>query len=230
MIPLLPKEQDIIDSAIRGMRGAWPLLPKSLIPGADAVAGLRFYLTASPGSLAPSPESNRMPSYGYVLCRVRELFPDAHRAYYVGRKFPMFMFTHPIIGDLMTNYARIAVNTGIGSWANRTHESVLATLVQQNERRLSSGYPLVVSADALHSLLSAYKKQKQDAATAKSTEKPEDTPRQSVRAALVDEGFAESASDRKRLARESQGTCYLCNAPKPRKVVCAVCGYKPRST
>jgi hypothetical protein len=218
---LSSKEQEFVYSVGRSMTNSWPLIQPDNSP-AQHIAGLRFSLISQRKD-KPSTAARNFCSI--ILCKMRAEYPDVDHDYVVTTKLPLITGSAALM-RLLPAYTKLANQSGPGSWNNRSFESVMNVFNLGSTGRLLGGTVFVFERRALAQLQAVYYTQERAALAAA----PLVAEKQTVRSALAEAALIESESERKKLSRDARGTCYVCDAPKPRKVRCAVCGYMPRST
>lgn len=105
---------------------------------------------------------------------------------------------------------------GFGFWAHEQFEDIIFRIAG---RKLgdSSTAVRVMQRSAIDALLTAYRDQAQNAASASSSA-----------ANVVSIGKSDMTMvERRQQSAEADGKCWQCDAPKPRKVSCELCGYTP---
>ena len=213
---LTRKEVDTIQRYTSSMVSMWPLL-SNVVNHSDPgtrIAGTRFMLsTASDKQMVPMQ---------FLLCKLLELYPEHRNDYIVCSQLPADITKLDMFATVMPVYMRGIDKNGSGFWSNRNHEMIFITALSLYNSMYKSS-TIVLHRNTLITCIRAYR----DQAKAASVE-PAERTQQTVRGALAENALLESAVDRKRLAKDSQGTCWCCGSPKPRRVVCNVCGYKPR--
>lgn len=121
---------------------------------------------------------------------------------------------------LGAKYVQFARRNGYGSWFNATHESAMYSLMFADILG-SSRTPIVLHRASYEGMLQKYTVQALEAVTSQSSMSIKDRMAQDATELYG------SISERKQAAMESRCTCYICGAPKPRRITCQVCGYTP---
>lgn len=209
---LTDKEISRVRMLVRSMQSAWPLMIQGSIdsPGVQ-IAALRYHIALS-GAIAVKE--------CVLLCKLIENSTANDARMFVVTTAIAPLINHPVIAQLLPQYRRTVRSSSSGTWANRAFEAIMLSILSISEGYTSA--PCIFERDHFVRLIAAYRKQAEESLRIPEVE--------STRAQLAEELLlSSSGNDRKRAAKDSRGACWLCSAPKPRKTVCVVCGYAPRT-
>lgn len=217
-----PDDTHLIENAVQFLRND---TARDTLQGpndANKIAALRYYIgTCTAGRPAPARE---LGAYRAVLCKLVYEAKQAGRlsslSTYIILQSLESIKDLPMFRRLCPKYLSTAQNMGFGSWRLSRHETLMQTLAHRelgSSRRVS-----IIYRPALMDIMSAYEKQTLEALAAKDA-----SPPAKVRID-IDTDFGDMAY-RRETSADGAGRCYLCDAPKARRVACAVCGYVPRS-
>lgn len=221
MIALTKRETSYLNQYTQTMYSNFYLMQNNG-SGGEKIAAVRHALCQvslqqRPGSkLSANTNATRM-----LLCKLVENYPD-HTEDYIVSVLRAEDWQCPMFDALLPQYWRRSQNTGAGFWINRQFEHVINTLAGP----MAPGRIVIMPRALLRSFIDVYtrqvdaaKRQPPLAARAETT----------VREMMAGEALmAGDMSQRKASAKDSAGTCFCCNAPKPRQVSCALCGYTPQ--
>lgn len=153
-----------------------------------------------------------------LLCKLVAIFPNSAREYIVTVQRDLYGLE--AISTLWKKYEPAVAYSGFGCWsANSSYESVIFSLCAFTTQRENI---LVIPVTATKKLLATFAAQKEAAIKANST------PQRLM--TVEDIGQTTIAQRRANAVDTKLGKCYSCGAPKPRKVICTVCGYRPQSS
>lgn len=127
----------------------------------------------------------------------------------------------PLLNKLFQKYLDPNVFGGFGRWAYDQLESVMWAMYNP-----SRGYPVMINAETLRQLYDNAMRQHAEALSL--PEPPEMTAESLVTLSRAAPGASAAASFSRSEQRRRVGTCWQCDATKPRGVQCRVCGYTPR--
>ena len=213
-------EQSTIEVAERALFSAWSLLPYAgMTNAAQKIAAMRFVI----GAWSRSTEQAVLQRQQLILCKLLAAYPEVENAYIVTRR--VVAPENSAIARILPAYIKTMNSLGMGTWSHRQHECVMSTFFSVADPG-SDRSVVVIDRASLQSLIRSFYTQETAALSSNDISAPES--RISVRAAQAETALQESAIERKKAARDLQGTCYTCSAPKPRRTRCAVCGYLPR--
>jgi hypothetical protein len=151
--------------------------------------------------------------YRVIAAKLRSEFGTEPLGYVMTVKHESVMTFGPI-PRLWPRYADSS--GGIGYWAT-THEYPLYAL----SMREHNNFPLFVTLESLRNLKSVYEKQEQEALAVRTAPKKMQKVASEGSTNTI-EDIIGSLEERKQAA---SGNCYRCSSPKPKGVICAVCGY-----
>jgi len=218
-IVLLPKESSLARSSVAALTSFYPLtlgVGDYDDPGTQ-IAAIRLYI--------PRLGKKDQRQYQIVLCKLVAMYPDAASAYFVeSPSSPAFrkVMQLPQIQKLYNVYRRKMDQMGSGFWVDRRFETIINAISRVED---GSVHAAMLHRETFKQLIATYNAQSEAFVA-------EDTPKvtadaDDVRSLLSKDAFASSAQARKYESLDRRGQCYCCGAPKPRRVVCKVCGYLP---
>lgn len=207
-------EQNIISTARSALVGRYPTVIRGASTPAISTASVQFWVQNRILHERVRPDSPEIVDARVLAAKLRS--EQGTPIFIVSTDFTE-MLRLPPLTRLWSKYA--AGSNGLGWWDEEfaENESIPYAMLLRDRAEV----PVVIRIAWLRSLLTTYRQQEQAAASAASQS---DQPKKMQK--LSAEG-ATSVEDRKSMA--SFGTCYRCAAPKPRGVLCAICGYMPRS-
>ncbi len=213
-----PSDNTLIESAVRYISSDIRL-PRISNAGLR-IGALRYYMGANfaPGS---SSAKRVIDTYRPVLAKLvheaKSLGNGAERELIVTRNVAA-LASIPEFSRLINRYVDAYNKNGFGFWRNESYEQIVFQLSARRLGESSTALKIICRAD-IDALLRTYREQ---AAIEVATEADLPAPTR------VPTSEPMTQQMRKQISMDADGKCWQCDAPKPRRLQCAVCGYIPR--